>query len=202
MPFTKAAIELFISEKISAITLCGAQPIAAGLSNSQNWISAYGLSVIFNNHPPNHLRPFAIQFLRRISMAIAEHERMRVELVKLVTENPQWSPYYRALHHGEQCCALTYQTYDYVRKLTATRLFESGDDSALDRLNRLYNSAKHGAAVERDPVWLTNEGLACDQGSLAFHELETIVREFAAVAEGLAYAPNPDDSPRRQPDPL
>ena len=192
MPFTKAAVELFISDKITAISLCGAQPIAAELSNSQNWISGYGLSVIFNNHPPEHLRPFAIQFLRRISMAIAEHERMREELVSLVTGNPQWSPYYRALHHGEQCCALTYQAYDYIRKLTATQLFESGDNSSLDRLNLLYNAAKHSAAIERDPVWLTNEGLACDQGSLAFLELETLIRDFAAVAEGLAYAPKPD----------
>jgi len=192
MPFTKAAVELFISEKVTAITVCGAQPIAAELFNSQDWITAYGLSVIFNNHPPHLLRPFTIQFLRRVSMAIAEHEHMRVELVDLVAGNPRWSPYYRALHHGEQCCALTYQAYDYIRKLVSTRLFEGGDDSTLDRLNLLYNSSKHSRAIERDPVWLTNEGLSCDRGVLAFRELEKLLRKFSAVAEHLAYAPKPD----------
>jgi hypothetical protein len=191
MPFTKDAVELFISDKITAVTVCEAQPIADELSNSKNWISGYGLSVIFNNHPPDRLRPFTIQFLRRFSMAIAEHERMRVELVGLVTGDPQWSAYYRALHHAEQCCALTYQAYDYIRKLTTTRMFQSGDKSILDRLNLLYNSAKHSLALQRDPIWLTNDGLECDQGSLSFQDLETLIRDFGAVAEQLAYAPKP-----------
>ena len=181
MPLSKFAVETFISEKVTAVTACGAQPLAAELSNSQNWISGFGLSVIFNNHPPEHLRPFAIQFLRRVSMAIAEHERMRVELERLVTGGRSWATYYRALHHGEQCCALAYQAYDYIRKLAATQLFAGGDASILDRLNRLYNTAKHSAAVERDPVWLTEyfspswTAFQADRG-----------RDFSVIVDGVS----------------
>jgi hypothetical protein len=191
MPFTRHAVELFISDKITAISTCGAQAVASELPNSKNWIAGFGLSVILNDYPPAHIRPFVIQFLRRISMAIAEHESMRQELVGLVTGDPQWSAYYRALHHAEQCCALVYQAYDYMRKVTATALFQSKDNSVLDRLNLLYNAAKHSVALERDPVWLTNEGLECNQARLTFRELETLIRDFATLAEQLTYAPKP-----------
>jgi hypothetical protein len=151
--------------------------------NSKNWVSGFALMAIFVNQPPKEKRPFALQFVRRIEMAIAEYARMRAEVQDLLY-GPRWSPYYRALHHGEVAAAMLYQAYDLTRKkLKLPNNFEPGDGSALQRLNCIYNASKHVAADTQDPVWLSNFGIHTAEGNLLYSEFEDLARSLARIAE-------------------
>ena len=185
MPFTKYAVETFISSKVTGVTECRITDLSAEFPNSNNWVSGFGLMVIFVNQPPEVMRPFAIQFVRRTEMAIAEYMRMRAEVQDLISGNPRWSPYYRALHHGETAAAMLYQAYDHSRKKLKTQLFESNDGSSLQRLNLLYTTSKHQTADAQDPVWLSNEGFHTANVTLLFSEFEELARSCARVAESL-----------------
>ena len=141
--------------------------------------------VIFVNQPTEEMRPFALQFVRRTEMAIAEYTRMRAEVQDLISGNPRWSPYYRALYHGEVATAMLYQAYDLSRKKLKTQLFESNDGSPLQRLNLIYTTSKHQTADAQDPVWLSNEGFHTAKVALLFSEFEELARSCARVAESL-----------------
>jgi hypothetical protein len=186
VPFTKYAIETFISSKITALTECRLADLSAEFPNSSNWVSGFGLMVIFVNQPPEGMRPFALQFVRRIEMAIAEYARMRAELQNLLSGNPRWSPYYRALHHGEVAAAMLYQAYDVSRKKLKTKLFESNDGSPLQRLSIIYTTSKHQTAGAQDLVWISNEGFHTDQATLQFGEFEELARTCAHIADRLS----------------
>ena len=185
MAFTKYAIETFISSKVTALTDCRVADLAAEFPNSSEWVSGFGLMVILVDQPPEDMRPFALQFVRRIEMAIAEYARMRSEIQGLLSGNRRWSPYYRALHHGEVAVAMLYQAYDISRKKLKTPLFEPKDGSPLQRLNLIYGTSKHQAAEAQDPVWLSNEGFHTKQATLLFGEFEALARSCARVAERL-----------------
>lgn len=185
MPFTKFAIESFISSRVTAVTECRLADLSAEFPKSREWVSGFGLMIIFANQPPEEMRPFALQFVRRIEMAIAEYAQMRAEVQDLLSGNPRWSPYYRALHHGEVAAAMLYQAYDLSRKKLELKLFESNDGSPLQRLNLIHTTSKHQPAEGQDPVWFSNEGFHTKQATLMFSEFEELAQACARVAERL-----------------
>jgi hypothetical protein len=115
-------------------------------------------------------------------MAIAEYGRMRVAPQYLLS-GPEWSPYYRALHHGEVTIAMLYQAYDLLRKKLKQDLFDPKDGSPLQRLNYIYNTSKHQPAEAQDPVWLSNDGFHAVDDKLLYSEFEDIARSFARLVE-------------------
>jgi hypothetical protein len=185
VPFTKYAIEQFISTKITKITECQLADLYAEFPNARTWLSGFGLMVIFVNQPPEEKRAFALQFIRRVEMVLFEYSSARTELQDLISGNPRWSPYYRALHHVEAAAALLYQAYDLSHKALGQRLFDPSDGSPLERLNLIYGASKHQLASAEDPVWLTNEGIETTVSRLAFSEFEDLARTCARIAERL-----------------
>jgi hypothetical protein len=182
MPLSKYAIDTFISSKITELTECHLTDLSAEFPNSKDWVSRFGLTVIFVKPLPEAARPFVIQFVRRTEMAIAEYARMRVELQYLLS-GPQWSPYYRALHHGEVATAMLYQAYDLTRTKLKQDFFDRNDGSPLQRLNCIYNTSKHQPAEVQDPVWLSNDGFHTAKAKLLYSEFEDLARSLARLVE-------------------
>jgi hypothetical protein len=190
MPFTNYAIETFISARITELTDCRITDLGTEFPNASKWVSGFGLCVIFANQPPQETRAFALQFVRRVEMAIAEYVRMRAEIQDLLSGDPRWSPYYRALHHGEVAVSMLYQAYDLSRKKMNVQFFESNDGSPLQRLNLIYTTSKHQLAEGQDPLWLSNDGFHAEQGTLLYSEFEELARSCARVAEQLCTTSN------------
>jgi hypothetical protein len=183
MPLSKYAIDTFISSRIKELTECRLVDLSAEFPNSKNWLSSFALMVIFIKPLPATVRPFIIQFVRRTEMAIAEYARMRVELQYLLSA-PQWSPYYRALHHGEVAVAMLDQAYHLLReKLNLPRYFNRVDGSELQRLRSIYNTSKHQPAEAQDPVWLSNDGFHTASDKLLYSEFEDLARSLARLVE-------------------
>jgi hypothetical protein len=94
--------------------------------------------------------------------------------------------------------AATDQGYLLIRQLHPERpsLFERNDGTELQRLDRVYNASKHAdeyiangnrfAPGRTLTVWLLNEGLECNAGTLSFRELADSVELLARAAEQLS----------------
>jgi hypothetical protein len=185
VPFTKNAVERFISARITKITECRLADLYAEFPNAKTWVSDFGLMVIFVNLPRKEKRAFALQFIRRVEMALSEYSSAREEIQDLISGNARWSPYYRALHHVEAAAALLYQAYNFSRKDLGQQLFVKNDGSPLQRLNSIYNESKHQLAKAGDPLWLSNEGIETKVARLDFSEFEDLARTCARIAERL-----------------
>lgn len=194
MPFTRHAVETFVSDKITKVTECNVSDLYAEFPAARDWVSGFGLMVIFVNQPPEETRPFALQFVRRAEMALAEYASARNELRSLVSGNRgRWSPYFRALYHIEATVAQLYQAFDYSRKMLNTKLFDENDESPLSRLNLIYNTSKHQVARVDQPVWITNEGIEIVDSKLTFPEIEDLLRSCARIATKLTSTSSPTE---------
>lgn len=190
MPFTPAAVGEFVSTRIGKVTACSAQDVIREFPNCEKWVSGLGLLIIFNDLPPAEHRTFALQFVRRVEMALREYQAGRAALLDLVSgHRGRWSPYFRALSYFEAAVSHLYQAYDYSRKLMGPNLYEKNDGSALQRLNDIYNTAKHELAKAEQPLWITEQGLESDHASLAFTEIEEMLRQCARIAESMTNSP-------------
>jgi len=186
MPFTKAAVEQFISLRAATVTICGASDMKALVPESAHWLSNFGLAVIFNDFPPAELRPFVINFIRRIHCAYVEYDHARLQVLQLVKDGDgRWSPYFSALNHFEVTIAQLYIALDSIRKHANHDFFTPGDGSFEEFLNLIYNEGKHQIAGAELPVWFTNEGLACARAALTFNELEDFMLKMAGVVKGM-----------------
>jgi len=153
---------------------------------SEHWLSNFGLTVIFHDFPPTEIRPFAINFIRRIYSAFIEYEHARGQILKLVKDgHGRWSPYFAALNHLEVTVAQLYLALDSIRKLAKHDFFTTGDGSFEESLNLIYNASKHQLAEQELPVWFTNDSIACSQASLSFGEVEDFMRKMAGTVKGL-----------------
>ncbi|MGZ8224079.1 MAG: hypothetical protein ACXW0H_03235 [Methylobacter sp.] len=187
MPFTKYAVETFISKKITEVTECNVADLYTEFPSAKKWLSSFGLMVIFVNQPREEMRPFALQFLRRVEAAFSEYALAREDLQGLVAgSRGKWSPYYGALYHFESALGQLYQVYDNSRKMLDSKLFESNDGSPLDRLNKIYNTSKHQVAVEEQPIWITNEGIETNNIKITFGEIEELLRACGRIAMTLS----------------
>jgi hypothetical protein len=187
MPLTKSAVELFISSKVTAVTECGASDIRAKHVESAHWLTTFGMAVIFSDFPPDAMRPFALNFVRRMHAAFLQYGLGREALLDLLKDGDgRWSPYYSALSHFEIAISQLYLALDSIRKLTSHEFFRTGDGSFEECLNLLYNSAKHELASSDVPIWLTNDGVECARAKLSFVEIEDFMSTMAAVAAGLS----------------
>lgn len=183
MGFTKHATDQFISKKIAEVTAIGATDVSSEFQSSATWVSSFGLCVIFQNHPPEPNRQFALQFIRRVEMAFAEYSHA-VECLKDLVGGGEgrWSPYYRTLYYFEAAIAQLYQAYDNERKKLDKNDFTSGDSSVLDRLNKLYDASKHQLASSEQTVWFTNAGVSTNDSSVTFAEFEELLRQYGRLA--------------------
>lgn len=183
MGFTKHALDLFISEKISLVTLCGASDVSAEFPHSKAWVSAFVLSTIFNDQPPAQYRQLALQFVRRVEMAFAEYASAVVHLEDFVNGSPgRWSLYYRALNHFEGSVAQIYMAYDHSWNALDKKYYGTDDGSLLDRLNKIYNDSRHVAVGAEQLCWITNEGLSSGRASVSFVEFEEHLRAYGRMA--------------------
>jgi len=200
MPFTKHAVDTFISDKITKVTACNAADLYLEFPDAKNWLSGFGLMVIFNDQPPENRRHFAWQFLRRAEMALAEYSLAREALQNLLSGNRgRWSPYFHALTHFETALAQLYQALDSYRKLSKRNLFESNDDSVEDRLNKIYNISKHQLTTGDQLVWISDSGVETAVAAISYVEIEELLRSLARVATKLSSSTSPTASKTAEP---
>lgn len=194
--FTKYAIDTFISDKVSKVTECNSHDPYDEFPEARDWVSQYIAIVVLVAHPRKEVRPFVLQLLRRSQMALLEYSRACEELSGFVSQHDgKWSLYFQSLHHFEAAIIQLYLAHDYARKKLDIKLFDGDDGSPLSRLNTVYNKIKHQVAEEDQTIWITNEGIECDECKLTFAEIEDILRTLAKLNNRILHPKKPDLSP-------
>lgn len=172
---------------------------------SSYWLSNHVLNSIFRAAWKPLINAYIYNYLRRAEASFREHENARTTTVALLSpDNQTASKYAAALFHWETFLGQSWHAYKILEKLLKNvagpradevKIFEKGDNSVEERLNKLYNQMKHvesriatsgqilpGATI---PVWITNEGLKSTDTLLSFSETGEVLRDLAKWAETL-----------------
>ena len=143
---------------------------------------------------------YVYNFLRKVESSFREYANARLLLDEYITSEHAVSKYLAAVLHYEVCIAQAYRAYMLARNISGLKkLFDKGDGSALDRLNKIYNLSKHfeetiaqGQLPENNiiPMWITNSGLYSDVVGVNFDELVELLQDLGDLANMLS---NPNE---------
>jgi hypothetical protein len=198
MPFTNYALDIFFAQEISALSECNAPDLAEHFAEVEPLIDNFILNSIFTFPIKTEYKPYIFGIIRRVQMALVEYQNGRTLLLLYLNESKKnTSLYFQALSHFEIAVTLLYQAYEFWRKLgkkiesKETNLFEKGDGSSLEKLNRLYNISKHLEAStipegNLHHVWISNKGICANQVTMSFTELADLVKEYVAIANAFS----------------
>lgn len=189
MPFTKYALDEFFAQELSKLTECNALEVGNQFPQSTSWVSNFALNTIFVHQVGQEAKRFAFAFLRRAEAAFIEYAHARQALIEFVTTGSKKpSIYFRALTHFETTIAFLYQAYDFAREFTSTKLFQKGDGSNYERLNRVYNVSRHFKPADLPAdhlhaLWLTNDGIQINSCIVSFKEIGDFLVEIGKLAD-------------------
>jgi hypothetical protein len=157
-------LDRLIAPEYSSVTVCGAPE----LPELPNYFGSFFLNNMFHAQDSDKAKSTIIVFLRRLAGAIREYRIGRDLLLQFVASPRDAQPgielYLRSLAHFEYSIVNAYlvvEAYNEIARIYELgKVYSPGDDSAAERLGRLYNSFKHSLLPDiATPVWLTNEGL-------------------------------------------
>jgi hypothetical protein len=189
---TDYTIDRYISQELSKLTDCNAPEIASRFSQGSYWISNFILNSQFGCPIGPDARKFCLAFLRRAEATFFNYELARqalLEYVKLLEDGARKnSLYFRALHFFEVCLAMQWQAINLFARLSKEKVFQKGDGSDEEKLNKIYNTSKHYDPASLPDhllhaVWITNEGINIEGVCLTFEQLETLIMELGKTAD-------------------
>ncbi len=192
MPLSNFAFDRYISQELSNLTECHVPDLASEPFRAGGWLSEFILNSTFG-HPIDHgRRRFGLGFLRRAEAAFMEHALFRTALIEYISTTPlRPSQYFRCIHHLESTIAAAWQAFDFARRVFNEDVFTKGGGSPHERLNFIYNTARHFdpdelPAGHLHPVWLSNRAVHSATAELSFAELADMLREIGEFANKLA----------------
>lgn len=196
--YSSEILNLFGAPELSELTVCGAKelPKLPDYLSAAIWNHIVG--VVFPNTSVRHLD---LAFLRRANAAAEEYRTGRSHLLRYVegveVGEHRLGAYLSALTHFEQCLGAIWQAAELFNKMehkilgtTAKEftLFKKGENSDLERINKLNNVAKHFNAIQAEqtstPIWITNVGIKTIDinVALSFDDLYENVMALSEVA--------------------
>jgi hypothetical protein len=195
MPFTNEFKDRFVAPEISVFTTASIPDMSAVSAEQGHWLGNFIINTGLRVTTDDALRRTLYNFLRRTEAAFREYaEARRMTMAYLANPNPDAvSEYIIAIGHWEVFLSQAYQAWCLLARAQKI-LFAPSDGSLAQRLNLLYNRAKHAEkAITHQqlppdgtlPVWLKNDGLHGTDGSLTFEDIAEILRELAQWADAV-----------------
>lgn len=193
MQFSSFFLDKYVAPEISSFTAASIPDVSAISAEQGHWLANFILSSGFRVTMDDQLRRTLYNFLRRTEAAFREYEAARQSTLKYLANRDAVSEYLVAIEHWEVFLSQAYQAWCLLARGQRV-LFEPGDGSIAQRLNLLYNRAKHAEKAITSqqlppdgtlPVWLKNDGLLCVESSLTFEEIAEILTDLAHWAEAV-----------------
>lgn len=195
-------LDNFVAHKLSELTACD----APDLPDDSAWLNTFILNTAFRVRLEPKTRAYLFNFLRRTEGAISAY-RAGCAAVReyIATPRDVLSPYFRALGQFEICVSQAYQAYELLARAAGETIYEEGDGSREERLQKIYVDAKHmdrmisGNKLPEEAtagVWITNTGLASARAILSFTELHGILVNMHGLAEKLSRLDNSRKPPQ------
>lgn len=188
---------------ITELTECNAPSLEEYSDMSHGLFSQFILLSSFSAKYPELQHKYALVFLRKTEAAFQEYFYSVKSLKYFVSqehilydENPnqQLSQYFEILHRIEILIALICQAFMVLDKFLVLekheRFWTKGDGTALERINILYNFTKHaedkisqGLELPGYQLWLSNDGVSCEKGSVTYTEISEVLIDLADNAK-------------------
>jgi len=197
--FSDEILDTFGGPKLSELTICGADHLPDLPDYSSFAINNH----IFNlNHPNKSVLHLQLAISRRTNSAGEEYRLARNHLLDYVEglriPEHRLKSYLLALTHFEQCIISIHQASELFNKMQSRvlnspvePLFKKDKDkgSDLERLNKLYNIAKHFSADQAElssaSIWITNTGLESRELKKKPSFAELVSLSFAELQENI-----------------
>lgn len=188
------AKDRFIAPFMSTFTEADMPDMSNHCDQSSDWLSNFILNSILRVNVSSPYRQYIFNYLRRAEAAFRQHDLARKATLDFLQSNRQSaSLYMMAIFHWEVFLSQSWHAYSLIMKmLSIKKIFESGDQSLEDRLNRLYNQSKHAETTIENgnipedatiPMWLTNNGLSSNNTHLSYEDTAEILREISKFAQ-------------------
>ncbi|MEC0234868.1 hypothetical protein P4H71_11070 [Paenibacillus kribbensis] len=183
-------LDHFISADLSSLT----ENNTISFDKEIQWVNAFILNATLRYRYEEKQRIYLMNILRRIESTFYQYNTASVLLDDFLNhEKVSISKYLSAVVCIETSISHLYQAYMLGSKMAGedNKLFERNDGSSIERLNKLYNVAKHydssisnGSLEELNtiPIWITNQGVKSNKVFLDFDELHAMMREVEFVA--------------------
>jgi hypothetical protein len=199
MPLSNYARDQYVSQELSQLTECRAEPVGGLFPASTHWLGNFVLNTLLRVSMPEPRRAVFFALLRRADAAFADYDDAVQALEAFVRSVDGVSSYFRSLRRFEGVVAMVCQFADLVRKDTGVKAFEKGDGSVCDRLRTIYNNGRHcslGPLPEGHlhVVWITNDGLHTSDCAVTFTELRDVLCDLGQVADRVS-SPEPRPTP-------
>ena len=188
-------LDNFVAHRLSHLTKCGAPEVA----EESNWLDAFIWTTVFNTGLDAKERAYMFNFVRRAQGAYSAYGVARTALiVHIETPRNVFSPYFRALLNFEVCISQCYQSYELLMRASGVNLYDTNDDSAGERLQKLYVDSKHmdrmidGGKLPTEAtaaIWITNDGLESSNALLPFNELVEMLLDMKHLSDTLLAPP-------------
>jgi hypothetical protein len=193
MPLSNYALETFVAQGLSELTSPTAKPVGAEFESSGGWLGTFVMQSIFTRPIAESGARLAFVWLRRVNAAIENYDEACASLTRVAERTNTISEYFRALGKMETAIAMIYQANQYATTALGIRMFEKGDGTPLSRLNAIYNATRHPnlstlSEGHLHPVWLLNDGVHSAGATVQYVEIESLIREMAAMADQIVTA--------------
>ena len=202
--FSKFIIDKLIATDASQFTEASIPDMSLYDDQCTHWVANLFLNSLFSGYKYPYSAYF-YNFLRRSQHAFAEYAIARDMSLRYISEGSQ-SPqgYAAALFHWEIFLGQSWHANKILQTAVKLgKLYEKGDQSTEEKLNKLYTRMKHvesriengqlpeGATV---PVWLTNSGLQSLDTSMTYVEMaeaQKKLSEWASILQNPKSAAGP-----------
>ena len=188
---------------ITELTECNIPELSDQYAKSIGWLHNYILQSTFTISYPEPYHKFAIAFFRKTESAFHEYYNGKTSLQEFIKTPILYSDdphsllrlYFKCLRHFELTVSLITESYLVFGRFLSdpvpkNQFWSKNDGSALDKINIVYNNIKHAEDRIRyalsEPgyhIWLTNNGISCEQGSISYLEISNILIELAENAD-------------------
>ncbi len=194
MPFANEFKDKYVAPHISSFTAATIPDMSAVSEAQGRWLLSFVLNSGLVVTMDDATRRTLYNFLRRAELAFRDYEAARQATLSYLTNpNPDAaSEYIIAIGHWESFLSQAYQAWCLLVRGQKI-LFEPGDGSIMQRLNLLYNRAKHAESAITSqqlppdgtlPVWLQNDGLHSVEAILTCSEMAEMLEDLARFADG------------------
>lgn len=184
---TDYALDAFVSQEMSKLTACAPESLASEYPEHIHWLNQFVLRRIFHNHVSEEFAALAFILVRRTEAALDEWELA----CAAAHDVRKPSGYFKMLRHLENCISALWQGLEFSRRALNKKLFEKGDGSVYERLNWVYNVARHFDPQELPSgdlhrLWMSNNGLHSREHSVTFSEVRDAIKFLAGMVDTYA----------------
>jgi len=200
--FGHYALDHFVAPRISELKECHIPEVPNFENRSGSWVTCLILNCILRRPAKPMIKQYIFFFLRRAEAAFHEYENARHFLLDYVRgDRERISIYFKALFHFEICIAQMWQAFRMTmstgHRITGKKkkLYEPGDGSSYERLNKLYNLSRYlqnnVQGIQNDStiqLWLTRDGIEAQDASISYAELASLLQQIGNWADVLLKA--------------